>query len=84
MKREILWYQSAVEDIQQLSARNSRQATRIVLAVREYGHTGRGDMKKLSGSQEWRLRAGHWRIFMRLMGDGTAHITGFSDRQDAY
>jgi hypothetical protein len=41
-------------------------------------------MKKLSGSQEWRLRAGHWRIFMRLMGDGTAHITGFSDRQDAY
>jgi mRNA-degrading endonuclease RelE of RelBE toxin-antitoxin system len=84
MRRDVLWYQSAVEDVQRLAARNSRQATRIVLAVREFGSTGRGDLKKLAGAEDWRLRAGEWRIFLRLLPDATAHVTGFSDRQDAY
>lgn len=84
MRREILWYQSAVEDVQRLAARDSKQATRVVLSVREFGASGRGDLKKLAGSEEWRLRAGPWRIFLRLLPDATAPVTGFSDRQDAY
>ena len=84
MKREVLWYQSAVEDIQRLAARDAKGATRVVLAVREFGNAGRGDIKKLQGSDNWRLRTGTWRIFLRLMPGAVAHVSGFSDRQDAY
>jgi mRNA-degrading endonuclease RelE of RelBE toxin-antitoxin system len=84
VKWEVLWYQDAVEEIQQLSARNSRQATRIVLAVRELGRSGRGDMKKLADhAGVWRLRAGDWRVFFRFVGPA-GHVTGIRDRQDAY
>ncbi len=83
MKWTALWYQKAVEDLQQLTVRNTRQATRLSLAVREYAQTGRGDTKKLQGSDEWRLRTGDWRIFLRFVG-WEVHVTGFSDRQDAY
>jgi len=83
MKREIYWYHSAVELVLQLSARNSRQATRIALAPRNFGASGTADIKKLEGSDRWRLRAGDWRIFLRLDGP-EAWVVGLSDRQDAY
>ena len=66
-----------------VTARDAKQASRITLAVREYGQTGQGDLKKLKGSETWRLRAGDWRVFIEFDGD-KAHVTGFSDRQDAY
>ena len=37
-----------MNDTDQLSARNSRQATRILVAVREFGQTQHGDIKKLA------------------------------------
>lgn len=58
MRREVLWTQAAVEQLAQLASRNSRQSTRILVAVREFGRVSRGDLKKLTGSEEWRLRAG--------------------------
>jgi mRNA-degrading endonuclease RelE of RelBE toxin-antitoxin system len=83
MRRELLWYHAGVEQIVQVSARNARQATRIMLALRDFGNTGKGDLKKLSGSNDWRLRSGDWRIFLKLDGD-VAWVFGISDRQDAY
>ena len=83
MKYNVLWYHAAVEDLQHLTVRNQRQATRIALAVRELGNTGRGDLKKLSGRGDWRLRVGDWRIFLEYVG-ADIHVTGISDRQDAY
>lgn len=83
MRREVLWYQAAVEQIVHLSARNSKQATRIILALRDFGNSSRGDLKKLAGSDEWRLRSGDWRIFLKIEGD-VAWVFGLSDRKDAY
>ncbi len=83
MRRELLWYHAGVEQIVQVSARNARQATRIMLALRDFGNTGKVDLKKLSGSNDWRLRSGDWRILLKLDGD-VAWVFGISDRQDAY
>lgn len=83
MSREILWYHAAVEDIQKLSVRNSRRAGRILLAVRDFGRTNAGDIKKLKASDESRLRVGDWRIFLQLVGP-IAYVVAVTDRQDAY
>lgn len=83
MRRELLWYHAGVEPIVQISARNARQAMRIMLTLRDFGNSGRGDLKKIGGSNDWRLRSGDWRIFLKLDGD-VAWVFGISDRQDAY
>lgn len=83
MRREVLWTQAAVEQLVQLAGRNSRQSTRILVAVREFGRVSRGDLKKLTGSEEWRLRAGDWRVILVLESD-RAYVFRISDRQDAY
>lgn len=83
MRHELLWYHAGVEEIVQLAARNPRQATRIMLALRDFGNTGKGDIKKLAGSNDWRLRSGDWRIFLKLDGE-IAWVFAISDRQDAY
>ena len=84
MKRKIYWEQSATEQIAQLAARTARQATRILVAVREFGQANRGDIKKLQGDRnEWRLRAGNWRVAFELFADAV-YVTDVADRQDAY
>ncbi|MCL4242407.1 MAG: hypothetical protein KJ048_13750 [Dehalococcoidia bacterium] len=83
MRRELLWYHAGVEQVVQLSARNARQATRIMVALRDFSNTGKGDLKKLSGSNDWRLRSGDWRVFLKLEGD-IAWVFAISDRKDAY
>ncbi|MCZ7577088.1 MAG: hypothetical protein M5U18_08645 [Dehalococcoidia bacterium] len=83
MKRQVFWYQIAAEGIAQLAARNPKQATRILVATREFGNGGRGDTKKLQGSDEWRLRVGNWRVLFVLHGDAM-YISSISGRQDAY
>jgi mRNA-degrading endonuclease RelE of RelBE toxin-antitoxin system len=83
VRREAYWHHPAVESIAMLASRNSRQATRILLAIREFATSGRGDLKKLQGSERWRLRVGDWRIGLKLEGD-IAWILDVADRQDAY
>jgi mRNA-degrading endonuclease RelE of RelBE toxin-antitoxin system len=83
MKREVYWYHRAVEDITLLAARNPRQSTRLLVAIREFGQTSRGDFKKLQGPEEWRLRVGDWRVLFVLRADA-AYVSRISDRQDAY
>lgn len=51
--------------------------------MRQYGNEGRGDIKKLKGIVEWRLRVGDWRVFLNLDGP-LAYVVGMSDRKDAY
>ena len=78
MRREVLWTQAAVEQLAQLASRNSRQSTRILVAVREFGRVSRGDLKKLTGSEEWRLRAGDWRVILVLESE-RAYVFRISD-----
>jgi mRNA-degrading endonuclease RelE of RelBE toxin-antitoxin system len=83
MKREIYWHHAAVEEMTQLAARNTRQATRILVAIREWGATSRGDFKKLQTVNEWRLRVGDWRVLFVVRADA-AYVSRVTDRQDAY
>ena len=84
MKQEVLWFQEAVDQLFDLSSRQPRQASRILLTVRSYGRDGRGDLKKLSGtSDEWRLRSGDWRVFC-VMDGSRVYVTGIDNRRDAY
>jgi hypothetical protein len=68
LSREVYWYQEGVDQITLWAARNHRQANRILVALRDFGRTNRGDLKKLQGAELWRLRVGDWRIAMRLEG----------------
>jgi len=80
---EVLWFQDAVDQLLELDSRDPRQARRVLTAVRTYGRDGRGDMKKLQGVGEWRLRTGDWRVRIALEGP-KAHIISISNRRDAY
>jgi mRNA-degrading endonuclease RelE of RelBE toxin-antitoxin system len=74
----------AVEQLFDLSGRDRKQAFRILIAAKTFGRDGHGDIKKLaSGSPEWRLRAGDWRIFLVFEGS-RAFITRIANRRDAY
>ncbi|MBI3974251.1 MAG: type II toxin-antitoxin system RelE/ParE family toxin [Chloroflexi bacterium] len=60
MSWEIVWTRPAVSDLRRL---DRQVAERIRQAVRQFAVTGRGDVRKLQGSQaEWRLRVGDWRV----------------------
>jgi len=81
---EILWLQEAVDQLLLISRRDFRDARRIATEVRTFGRTGRGDIKKLHGqSEEWRLRAGSWRMKLLLLG-ASIHIISVDNRRDAY
>jgi len=54
-----------------------------MIAVRTFSQGGRTDLKKLSGSERWRIRVGDWRVVIRLVGE-VAYVVSISDRQDAY
>ncbi|MFN0096122.1 MAG: type II toxin-antitoxin system RelE family toxin [Dehalococcoidia bacterium] len=57
----------------------------ILARVESFSRTGRGDIRKLSGrADEWRLRAGRWRVLMVKRVDGSYLIEGIDDRRDAY
>jgi mRNA-degrading endonuclease RelE of RelBE toxin-antitoxin system len=81
---EVVWLQSAVDDLADLFDQNRRQARRVVVTVRTFGRDGRGDFKKLQGpADEWRLRIGDWRAFVQLE-QTRAYITRIDNRRDAY
>lgn len=84
MSYEVLWLQAAVDELFALGGRDMRQALRILTTARSFGRDGRGDTKKLqTKANEWRLRAGDWRIRMALEG-GRAYIFATDNRRDAY
>ena len=83
MRREVFWHHSATEAIAQLAARNAKKATRILIAVREFGSSSRGDLKKLAGSDDSRPRVEDWRVILQFVND-RAYVSEVTDRQDTY
>jgi len=83
LKREIFWAHAAVEDLHAITSRDSRLAMRLMHLVRIFGAGGRTDLRKLEGSERWRIRSGDWRIILRLAGD-SAYVLGVTDRKDTY
>jgi mRNA-degrading endonuclease RelE of RelBE toxin-antitoxin system len=81
---EVLWFQAAVDQLLDVARRDFRDARRIATEVRTFERTGRGDIKKLQGSEgEWRLRAGDWRMRIAIQGR-KVHVISIDIRRDAY
>lgn len=81
---EILWFQAAVDELFEISQHDRRQAIRILTSMRSFGRDGKGDIKKLQGTEhEWRLRSGEWRVRAAKHGS-TFHIISVDNRRDAY
>ena len=55
----------------------------ILLALTRFGNTGEGDVKRLKGSKDFRLRVGDYRVRMRMSGD-TIRIARVKHRKEAY
>jgi len=84
LKYKVYWEQGAVDDLAEVFATRPRDAQRIVVVARSFGRDGRGDLKKLQGrGDEWRLRAGDWRIILAFE-DEEVWITQVDNRRDAY
>ena len=83
MKYEVLWYHEATEQLFELTVLNSRQARRVMIAVRGAGMGQRADLKKLAGSDEWRLRVGDWRVIL-LFAAPRLYVSEVHNRRDAY
>ena len=60
------------------------QAMQILQALARYGETGEGDVKRLQGSRDFRLRVGDYRVRFRALDDGTLRIAQVKHRREAY
>jgi mRNA-degrading endonuclease RelE of RelBE toxin-antitoxin system len=84
VRYNVIWTQSAVDDLGVVFASQPRDGQRVILTTRMFGRDGHGDLKKLQGKlKDWRLRTGKWRVLVTLDND-TALVTKVDDRKDAY
>ena len=68
-----------------LDARDPRTADRILDAVHRYALTGQGDVQRLQGRPDYRLRIGSWRIIFEFdQRARTITVTAIEPRRDAY
>ena len=56
---EVTWTRPAVHDMKRL---DRKVAERVYGAVHRFAQSGHGDVTKLEGNLEWRLRVGDWRV----------------------
>lgn len=60
-------------------------ADRLLAAFARYVETGSGDVKRLHGVADYRLRVGDWRIrFRRNVTEGWVEVLRVSHRSNAY
>jgi mRNA-degrading endonuclease RelE of RelBE toxin-antitoxin system len=59
VSRELRWSRRAQQDLARL---DRRVADRVIEAVVRYVDAGAGDVKRLTGGDELRLRVGDWRV----------------------
>lgn len=80
MKR-ILWTGPAKADVRSL---DKPAAMRILVGLHRFAETGEGEVKKLQGREELRLRIGDYRIFLASPTADSLEIRRVLHRKDAY
>jgi len=60
------------------------QARQILIALTEYAKTGEGDLKRLKGSLDWRLRVGDYRVRFEALPDDVFRILHVRHRRESY
>lgn len=63
MSWSVVYTPPAARDLRRL---DRADAARIVAALRRLADTGQGDVRRLTGAHEWRLRVGDIRVLFRF------------------
>jgi mRNA interferase RelE/StbE len=79
--RRFQWTEQAKGELRKIER---EQAMKILLELTRYGDTGRGDVKRLQDSDQYRLRVGDYRARFKVLEDGTLRIVHVRHRKDAY
>ena len=80
MKR-ILWTEPAKADVRSV---DKPTAMRVLAGLHRFAETGEGDVKRLQGREELRLRIGDYRIFFASPTVDSLEIRRGLHRKDAY
>jgi mRNA-degrading endonuclease RelE of RelBE toxin-antitoxin system len=75
------WTDHARADLRRI---NREQALQILHALTRYSNTGEGDLKRLKGSGDSRLRVGDYRVRFEVQRDGTVRTLQVKHRREAY
>jgi mRNA interferase RelE/StbE len=82
MSWTVAWASSAVRDLRRL---DRKLVERILGAVERFAEDGHGDVKRLQGCEEYRLRIGDWRVRFALEpASKTMTVLHVSPRGSAY
>lgn len=76
-----IWTDHAKADLRQI---DREQALQILRALTRYGNSGEGDLKRLKGSSDFRLRVGDYRVRFEIQADGSLRILQVKHRREAY
>lgn len=63
---QITYSKSALKDLRKMPGKDAKA---ITAKLAKYAETGEGDVKKLQGRPEYRLRHGNWRALFEINGD---------------
>lgn len=78
---KFIWTDRARE---QLRAIDREQAIAILHALTAYAESGKGQIKRLKGSGDLRLRVGDYRVRFEAAGEDSYRILRVSHRREAY
>ena len=75
------WTDRSKEELRRI---DRDQALHILHALTEYARRGKGQVKRLKGSGDLRLRVGDYRVRFEMLEDGTYRILRIAHRREAY
>ncbi len=76
-----IWTERAKQQLRQI---DREQALGILHALTDYADNGQGQIKKLKGSGDMRLRVGDYRVRFDVMAEATYLILQVRHRREAY
>ena len=85
MSRRLAWERRARQDLRSIARLDTRIAQRINAAIEAYADQDQGDVRKLAGTETYRLRVGDWRVLFGLEDGGRLMaVLRVLNRRDAY
>jgi len=78
---QFIWTEHAKE---QLRGIDREQAIQILHALTDYVNSGKGQIKKLKGSGDLRLRIGDYRVRFEVVRPDTYRVLWVGHRREAY
>ena len=75
------WTDRSREELRRI---DREQPLQILLALTEYASSGKGQIKKLKGSGELRLRVGDYRVRFEVFEEDAYRILRVGHRREAY